>query len=65
MVYSFAQELYGSGTPILRIDDYRTFWSRASQELRLVDAQLADIRKYGLNCGRLGAHYRVNGSQAI
>ena len=42
------QSAYGSGIPILRIDDYQNGSSRASGELRLVRADDDEIKKYRL-----------------
>ncbi len=39
---------YGSGTPILRIDDYQWDWSRPSAELKKADISSDDAQKYGL-----------------
>lgn len=50
---------YGSGTPILRIDDYQDFSSRSSAELRLVRASQEECRIYGLRLGDLVVN-RVN-----
>ena len=50
---------YGSGTPILRIDDYQNFWSRASSELRRVQADEATTARYRLRVGDLVVN-RVN-----
>ncbi|MFD1381430.1 restriction endonuclease subunit S [Fodinicurvata halophila] len=45
------QSKYGSGTPILRIDDYQVDWLRPMSELRLVAAEPDDCQKYGLHHG--------------
>lgn len=45
------QSKYGTGTPILRIDDYQVDWLRPVQELRLVAAEAEDCDKYGLRHG--------------
>lgn len=45
------QSKYGTGTPILRIDDYQVDWLRRVQELRLVAAEAEDRDKYGLRHG--------------
>ena len=50
---------YGSGTPILRIDDYQIGWSRSAEELQKVDAEQDDVEKYSLNVGDLVIN-RVN-----
>lgn len=39
---------YGSGTPILRIDDYQWEWSRSAAELKQVAISSDDAQKYGL-----------------
>ncbi len=53
------QSSYGSGEPILRIDDYQSDWSRSSSELQRVNATRADRDKYGLKAGDLVIN-RVN-----
>ena len=53
------KDKYGSGTPILRIDDYQAFWSRASEELQQVDASASEISKYSLDAGDIVIN-RVN-----
>lgn len=50
---------YGSGTPILRIDDFQDGFSRPSNQLNLVRAKPEDIEKYSLNEGDLVIN-RVN-----
>jgi type I restriction enzyme S subunit len=50
---------YGSGTPILRIDDFQDGFSRPSSQLNLVRAKAEDIEKYGLGEGDLVIN-RVN-----
>ena len=45
------QSKYGSGTPILRIDDYQVDWIRPVSELRQVAAEPDDCQKYGLQHG--------------
>jgi len=50
---------YGSGTPILRIDDYQTDWCRARGELRAVRASDDQIRAWALHEGDLVIN-RVN-----
>ncbi|WP_127142348.1 restriction endonuclease subunit S [Pelagibacterium montanilacus] len=45
------QSIYGTGTPILRIDDYQVDWLRPVQELRLVAAEAEDCDKYCLRHG--------------
>lgn len=42
------QSAYGGGTPILRIDDYQIGWSRGSDELRRVKAQLEEVEDFSL-----------------
>ncbi|MEM7795323.1 MAG: restriction endonuclease subunit S [Cyanobacteria bacterium P01_C01_bin.118] len=39
---------YGSGTPILRIDDFQDDFSRDAQQLQKVSAQKDEVEKYGL-----------------
>jgi type I restriction enzyme S subunit len=39
---------YGEGTPILRIENYQAFSSEENRELKKVNAQVADIRRYSL-----------------
>ncbi len=46
-------ELYGSGTPILRIDDYQIGWHRARSALNLVSADAATCETYSLAAGDL------------
>jgi type I restriction enzyme S subunit len=53
------QALYGSGVPILRIDDYQDGWSRETTELRLVAANEEQIKDYSLAIGDLVIN-RVN-----
>lgn len=43
------QSKYGSGTPILRIEDYQLNWSRSSSELKRVNASSSDCERYALN----------------
>lgn len=50
---------YGSGIPILRIDDFQDNFSRSSSELNLVNATTDDIEKYSLSEGDLVIN-RVN-----
>jgi len=50
---------YGSGIPILRIDDFQDSFSRPSNELNLVKAKPEDIEKYSLKEGDLVIN-RVN-----
>lgn len=42
---------YGSGIPILRIDDYQVDWLRPRNELRRVEANTTDREKYALRAG--------------
>lgn len=42
---------YGSGVPILRIDDFQDGWSRDSDALRRVNAEIGDREKYSLKLG--------------
>jgi len=53
------QTSYGSGVPILRIDDFQDDCSRSSNQLRLVNASAEDIEKYSLRDGDLVVN-RVN-----
>jgi type I restriction enzyme S subunit len=53
------QSLYGSGMPILRIDDYQNNSSRLSEELRKVKASSEEIERYSLRAGDLVIN-RVN-----
>lgn len=50
---------YGSGTPILRIDDYQIGWCRDRSVLNLVDADTTTCDTYGLCTGDLVIN-RVN-----
>ncbi|TRZ98926.1 MAG: hypothetical protein D4R84_02855 [Rhodocyclaceae bacterium] len=50
---------YGSGTPMLRIDDYQTNWMRPVAELRRVNATDAQIAAWALREGDLVVN-RVN-----
>ena len=50
---------YGSGTPILRIDDFQSHMSRASEELRLVNANKEEVALYSLRPGDMVVN-RVN-----
>ncbi len=52
-------ERYGSGTPILRIDDYQIGWHRDRSALNLVSADAATCETYGLTAGDLVIN-RVN-----
>jgi type I restriction enzyme S subunit len=52
-------ERYGSGTHILRIDDYQNDWVRNTSELRQVSADKGDIDYYTLHEGDLVIN-RVN-----
>ena len=47
----YPRSQYGRGTPIIRIDDYQTDSSRASNELQLVDAPAKDVETYGVRLG--------------
>ncbi len=53
------QSSYGSGFPILRIDDFQDDCSRSTNQLRLVNAGAEDIEKYCLKNGDLVIN-RVN-----
>lgn len=53
------QSRYGSGTPILRIDDYQLDWSRNSTEFRQIDVLLHEAKKYMLVEGDIVVN-RVN-----
>lgn len=50
---------YGSGTPILRIDDYQTDWLRPRADLRRVAASDAQVHAWALVAGDLVVN-RVN-----
>ena len=50
---------YGSGTPILRIDDFQSHMSRASEQLRLVNANKEEVALYSLRPGDMVVN-RVN-----
>ncbi len=50
---------YGSGQPILRIDDYQADASRTSRELQRVQVSQADFERYGLHEGDMVVN-RVN-----
>jgi len=50
---------YGSGTPILRIDDYQTDWIRPVGELRVVAANESQVEAWALVAGDLIVN-RVN-----
>jgi type I restriction enzyme, S subunit len=50
---------YGSGTPILRIDDYQTDWTRPVADLRLVAADESQVAAWSLAAGDLVVN-RVN-----
>jgi type I restriction enzyme S subunit len=43
------KDRYGTGTPILRIDDYQNDYSKPSADLRLVSAKSSEIEKYSLS----------------
>ncbi|MEI7461927.1 MAG: restriction endonuclease subunit S [Pirellula sp.] len=45
----FPKTLYGSGIPIIRIDDYQQFWSRSANEVQRVQVPARDIELYGLS----------------
>ena len=53
------QTAYGTGVPILRIDDFQNTGSRSSGELRLVDANSEDIERYSLRANDVVVN-RVN-----
>lgn len=53
------KSLYGSGHPILRIDDYQQDWIRPVSSLQLVQATLEDVASYSLRLGDLVIN-RVN-----
>lgn len=53
------QSVYGTGVPILRIDDFQDDTSRSSTELRLVSADKEDIARFSLRQGDLVIN-RVN-----
>jgi len=53
------QSKYGSGTPILRIDDFQDDLCKLSSELRLVKASLSEIQQYSLQKNNLVIN-RVN-----
>jgi type I restriction enzyme, S subunit len=53
------QSKYGSGTPIVRIEDYQLDWSRPSNELKRVDASDSDRERYALKNGDIVIN-RVN-----
>ena len=55
---------YGSGTPILRIDDYQFDWSRPVGELRQVRAREEQARAWRLEAGDLVVN-RVNSVSQI
>jgi len=50
---------YGSGTPILRINDYQVDWSRPAGELQMVKISDQDAKVYGLHANDLVIN-RVN-----
>ena len=50
---------YGTGTPILRIDDYQIGWHRPRAELNLVSVEADDKATYSLRAGDLVIN-RVN-----
>ena len=53
------QSAYGSGIPILRIDNFQDSWSRSSSELQLVNASDKEISLYSLQVGDIVIN-RVN-----
>ncbi len=53
------KSLYGSGHPILRIDDYQQDWIRPVTELQLVSAKPGNVKIYSLRKGDLVIN-RVN-----
>jgi type I restriction enzyme, S subunit len=53
------QSAYGTGVPILRIDDFQNDWSRGSSELRMVKASTDDVSRYALRPGDIVVN-RVN-----
>jgi type I restriction enzyme S subunit len=55
----FPKSLYGSGIPIIRIDDYQQFWSRSANEVQRVQVPPRDIELYGLSEGDILVN-RVN-----
>jgi type I restriction enzyme S subunit len=55
----FPGDQYGSGTSILRIDDYQNGWVRDAAELRRVSARIEDVELYSLREGDLVIN-RVN-----
>jgi len=55
----FPCDRYGSGTPILRIDDYQNGWARAVPELRRVSASNEEVELYSLRTDDLVIN-RVN-----
>jgi type I restriction enzyme S subunit len=50
---------YGRGTPILRIDDFQSHFSRPSSDLRLVAANKEEVETYSLESGDMIVN-RVN-----
>lgn len=50
---------YGAGTPILRINDYQSGWSRPTEDLLCVEAGADLVALYGLQAGDLVVN-RVN-----
>lgn len=44
---------YGTGRPIIRIDDYQSFWSRSTNDLRQVSASEGEVSTYSLCDGDL------------
>ncbi|MGE5610365.1 MAG: restriction endonuclease subunit S [Bacillota bacterium] len=47
----YPKSLYGSGTPIIRIDDFQNDWSRSTDMLQLVECPERDCQAYGLSEG--------------
>ena len=45
----YSKSKYGSGDPIIRIDDYQQFWSRGVDSLKRVNISDADRTIYGLS----------------
>jgi type I restriction enzyme S subunit len=50
---------YGTGTPILRIDDFQVDWSRGASELRQIQIDELEAKKYALRLNDLVLN-RVN-----
>lgn len=47
----YPRQLYGTGTPIVRIDDYQDFSSRSSAELQQVNCPNNDVGGYAVQVG--------------